>query len=224
MPDRASIFSLSSINPIVRLFIVSDFFIVGGLGLVSPIFALFVTDFIEGATIEVVGIAMTIYLVTRSIGQLPVGIVIDRICGQRDDMLILIFSSLGFAGISISYIFIDTVLQLYLVQFVFGLLGAASYPTWSAIFTRAIDEGKEGFEWSMYQTIADLGAALTAAIGSFIAEAYGFTIVFILMAIFSLMGSMLLIWSGKILLGEKPKEGRKIVGAPRKRDTAGGGL
>lgn len=210
MEKSPNLFSLDEINPIVRLFIVSDFFLIGGLGLVTPIFALFITGFIENASIETVGIASTIYLVTRSLGQMPVGIFIDRIRGQRDDMFILVISSLGFIGVSLSYIFIDTVLQLYFVQFIFGLFSAASYPTWYAVFTRAIDKGKEGFEWSAYQTVADLGAAITAALGSFIAALYGFTTLFVLMALFSTIGALMLIWAQSILFEKKRRNTKKF--------------
>lgn len=194
-----SLFNLKEINPVIRLFIVSDFFLIGGLGLIAPIFALFITDFIPNATIETVGIATAIYLITRSIGQMPIGILIDRWRGQRDDMIILIISSFGFALVSIFYMFIDSVAQLYLVQFIFGLFSAASSPTWCAVFTRSIDKGREGFEWSAYQTIADFSAALTATIGSLVAASYGFNVLFGLMAGFSIAGALSLLWAGKIL-------------------------
>jgi len=209
MQTIPSLFNLKDINPVVRLFIISDFFIVGGLGLITPIFALFVTDFIEGATIETVGLAMTIYLITKSVGQTPIGIFIDRWRGQKDDMLILILSSLGFFVVSISYMLIDTVLQLYIVQFFYGFLAAASFPTWVSVFTRSVDKGKEGFEWSIYQTMADFGAAITAAVGSFIAANYGFNAVFILMATFSLVGTISLISANKIMFG-KHKRGKGV--------------
>ncbi len=171
----------------------------------TPIFALFITDFITGATIETVGIAMTIYLVARSLGQMPIGLLVDRIKGERDDMLILIASSFGFVLVSLSYIFIDTVAGLYIVQLFFGLLSAASYPTWYAVFTRSIDKGREGFEWSAYQTIADLGAAITATLGSVLAAQFSFNVVFVVMAVMSAIGGLLLVWAHFILFEKEPK-------------------
>lgn len=202
MEKQRNLFSLTEISPIIRLLIVSDFFIMGAFGLVTPIFALFITDFISGATVETVGIAMTIYLVTRSLGQMPFGIVIDKIKGEKDDALILIISSCAFVGVSLSYLFIETAFQLYMVQLVYGLISAASYPTWYALFTRAIDPGKEGMEWSAYQTIIDLGGAMTASVGGFVASQYGFQAVFILMAILNGLGCLALIWAGRIILDD----------------------
>lgn len=199
MQTTPSLFNLKDINPVIRLFIVSDFFVVGGIGLITPIFALFITDFISGATIETVGIATAIYLITRSVGQMPVGILIDHWRGQKDDMAILLGGTFGFALIFLSYIFIDSVAELYLVQFLYGLVAAAVLPTWYAIFTRSIDKGREGFEWSAYQTLADLSAAFTATIGSMIAASYGFTVVFIIMASFAFIGAGCLLWASSIL-------------------------
>ena len=199
MQSIPSLFNLKEINPVVRLFIVSDFFMLGGIGLLTPIFALFITDFIPSATIETVGIATAIYLITRSVGQMPVGILIDKWRGQRDDMIILLTSTFGFSLVFLSYIFIDSIAQLYFVQFCFGLLSAASFPTWLAIFTRSIDKGREGFEWSAYQTIADLGTAITATVGSLVAATYGFTVLFCLMAVFALTGAGCMVWASKIL-------------------------
>jgi len=202
MEKSTNLLALNEINPIIRLLILSDFFLMGAMGLITPIFALYITDFIDGATVETVGIAATIYLITRSLGQLPFGIIIDKICGQRDDALILIFSAFGFVLVAISFLFIETVPQLYAIQFVYGLVSAASYPTWYALFTRAVDPGREGFEWSAYQTIIDMSSAMTAAIGAFIASQYGFQFVFILMAILYFIGSMALVWMGRIVFAE----------------------
>jgi len=199
MDKKRNLFSLSEINPIIRLLILSDFLVIGAFGLITPIFALYITDFIEGATVETVGIAMTIYLATRSVGQLPVGIIIDRIKGQRDDILILAVSSFGFVLVAFAYLFIETVPQLFAAQFMYGLFSAAAYPSWSTLFTRAIDPGKEGFEWSAYQTVVDLGTAATAAIGSFVAASFGFEIIFMLMAFFATLGGFAVLWAKRIM-------------------------
>jgi hypothetical protein len=45
-------------------------FIVSGFGLISPIFAIFLTSNIKGATIDVVGITTMIHFLTKSLAQL----------------------------------------------------------------------------------------------------------------------------------------------------------
>ncbi|GAH48577.1 unnamed protein product, partial [marine sediment metagenome] len=72
-------FVLHGMNPVIKVLTISDFLIISGFGLITPIFAVFVTDTIEGGTLAVVGIAAAIYLLARSIGQIPVGAIIDKI-------------------------------------------------------------------------------------------------------------------------------------------------
>ena len=57
------------------------------------------------------------------------------------------------------------------------------------LFTRFTDKNKEGYEWSVYDTSISFG---TAAIGAYIAEMLGFNTLFVIVAIFSLIGTILL--------------------------------
>ena len=86
------------------------------------------------------------------------------------------------------YLFIEQPWHLFIIQFFFGLGSALTYPTWSAIFTRHIDRGKEGMEWGIYQTLSDLSGAIAAPIGGFIAALYGFSAVMILASILGFFG------------------------------------
>jgi len=69
---------LSDINPVIRFLIISDVVIIGAGGLLGPIFAIFVEDFVVGGNEVVVGIAAAIYLSTKSVLQIPTAHMIDR--------------------------------------------------------------------------------------------------------------------------------------------------
>ena len=172
--DNVNYFNIQSVSSVVRFLTISDVLIISGFGLIAPIFAVFITDTITGGTVAVVGVAATIYLITRSIGQIPLAALIDRIKGERDDFWFMFFGSIGISLVPLLYLVIQTPLQLYGVQFLYGLFGAIVFPSWMAIFTRHIDKGKEGIEWGVYQTLVDLGSATTALIGGFIAFRFGF--------------------------------------------------
>ena len=60
---------LDHLNPVIRWLIIGDVLYYAGVGLLGPIFALFIVDFIEGGNIEVAGIAIAIYLITKSVFQ-----------------------------------------------------------------------------------------------------------------------------------------------------------
>jgi len=186
-------FSVKKINSVIRFLTLSDILIVGGFGLVLPIFAVYITESINGGTVEVIGIAMTIYLLTKSLGQIPVASIIDKIKGENDDFLVMFIGSIFYALIPLAYVFIKTPIELYIIQFFYGLSAAFVFPSWMAIFTRHIDKEHEGVEWGVYQTMVDLGSAVTASLGGLIAYRFGFNMLFIIVSISIFLGSMFLL-------------------------------
>ena len=174
-----SYFTLKGINKVVRILTLSDVLLLGSAGLVTPIFAIFVVGNIKGGTVEVAGIAATVYLVTKSFGQLFAAEIIDRIKGELDDFWTMFYGSIGMSLAYLLYVFISTPIQLYLVQFFLGVAAAFTFPSWMAIFTRHIDRNHEGREWGIYYTMTDLAAAITAGIGGTVAYRLGFIPLFI---------------------------------------------
>jgi len=181
------------LNKVISFLILSDFFILSGWGLVSPIFAVFMTEQIPGAGVEAVGLASTIYLLLKSGLQVPLANIIDRVRGEKDDFLAMIIGSILITLVPLLYILVRTVPQLFLVQALYGIGGALSYPSWMALFTRHVDKQKEGWSWSIYYTTIDLSGAAVAAIGGYLAEKIGFDSLFLLVFGFSLVGSMVLL-------------------------------
>lgn len=185
--------TMKEVNPVVRFLTLSDIMIFSGTGLVSPIFAIFITESIPGGSIEAAGIATAVYAITKSVFQIPVANIIDRIKGEKDDFLFMVIGTLVSSLIPISYIFVNSVFQLYLVQFFYGIIIATTFPTWLALFTRHIDKDKEGTEWAIYQTLTDFSWAVFASLGGFMAARYGFDKLFILVAIINILGGLSLI-------------------------------
>ncbi|MFH1427605.1 MAG: MFS transporter, partial [Patescibacteria group bacterium] len=174
-PNWKDYLILKEVNSVIRILTLSDLVMLSGIGLIAPIFAIYITDQIVGATIEVVGIAAAIYLISESIFQIPAAAFIDKIKGERDDFWSLLISSLLFSIIPLFYIIINQPWQLYILQFFYGLIAAVTGPAWYAIFTRHIDKNHEGIEWGIYRTLTSLGAAAAASLGGFIAFRYSFT-------------------------------------------------
>lgn len=201
-------FILKKINSVIRILTISDILMLSGFGLIAPIFAVFITDTINGGTLEVVGIAAAVYLLTKSLGQIPVAGIVDMIKGEKDDFWAMLIGSIMFSAIPLFYLIVETPLQLYFVQFIYGLAAAMTYPAWMAIFTRHVDRNHEGVEWGVYQTLVDLGTAAAAIVGGFLAFRFGFTYLFILVSIISLIGSLFLVGiykkmkTGYILFGK----------------------
>ncbi len=187
-------FALRQINPVIKFLTVADILIIGGFGLISPIFAIFVLGSIKGGNIEVAGTAVALYLLAKSVVQIPTASIVDRIKGEIDDFWLLLFGSVVYSVVPLMYLIIDTPLELYGVQLLYGFATAVTLPTWYAIFTRHVDRENKGLEWGIYQTLVDLGGAGTASLGGFLAYRFGgFTELFILVSIVSLIGTAFLV-------------------------------
>lgn len=190
---RANQLFFKEINPIIRFLIISDVLIVGSTGMLAPLFALFVEDFIIGGDAVVVSIAMGIYLIARSILQIPIAQMVDRKKGEKDDYFFMITFSVIAALLPLILLIINQAWQLFLLQFALGVATAITYPSYMAIFTRHIDKNKEGTEWGVYYTLTDLGSAILAIIGGYIAKNIGFYHLIITMSLLNLSGSLFLL-------------------------------
>jgi hypothetical protein len=187
-----SYFTLRFINPIIRVMTISDLVILGGFGLIAPIFAIFITDSIQGGTVAVVGISQAVFLLAKSIFQIPAAIVMDAVKGEKDDFWAMLTGSILYSAVPVLYLLVDTPLGLYIVQFVYGLSAAVVQPAWNAIWMRHIDRGHEGVESGVYFTMIGLASALTAMLGGYLAETVGFAVLFYIVSVVSLIGSMFL--------------------------------
>jgi len=181
------------INPVVKLLISSDFLIVSAFGLLAPVFAIFLTDSIQGGSVEVAGFAAAIWALSRGVFQIPMGIISDRGVGRHWDFKLLLGGSLGIALIPLAYLFAETPLHIYLIQGMYGFFQAMAWPTWTAVFTRYIDPHEEGFEWATYQTVVDFGVAAAAGIGGVVAFKFGFEPLFMAVSAFSIFGFLILV-------------------------------
>ena len=183
---------LLSVNPAIRFMILADFVWLGAVGLIIPIFALLVEDFIPGSTAATVGIAASIYLITKSVVQIFAASVIDWIRGEKDDFWIMFVFSVIAAFLPVAYLFMTTPAHLYIIQFFYGLFIAFTFPTFMALFSRHLDARKEGTEWGLYYTINDLGSAFTAFAGGVIATLIGFDLLLIIAVAISVVGTLFL--------------------------------
>jgi MFS family permease len=207
---------LEEIDPVIRFLIISDTVMFGAVGLLGPIFALFIEDFIVGGNEATAGIAAGVYLFTKSTLQIPIANFIDRVRGEKDDYVILFLFTMAMSLIPLLYLFISTPLELYIVQFVLGLFTAFTFPTFMALFTHHVDRGKEGTEWGVYFTLTDITSAAFGALGGLLAATSGFPFLIITVVVLSVCGSLLLLPIGPYIQMPRKRTVRKRR-TPRKR-------
>lgn len=184
---------LLDMNTVVRFMIMSDVIWIGALGFLGPIFSLFIVDYIQGGDAKVAGLAATIYLLTKSIFQVPFATIIDRIRGEKDDFWILFIGSICASLTPLFYLVIHTPMQLYLVQFFYGLTVAATFPSFMAVISRHMDHNKECSEWGTYFTLTDFSSAIAASIGGVMAASSGFHPLIIIVVVVSFIGNLFLL-------------------------------
>jgi len=90
------------------------------------------------------------------------------------------------------FIFADTNIQIILLQILHGLGSAMASPGWLAIFTRHVDRSREAEEWGFYSSFVGLGGALTGALGGFMADAFGFRMLFLIVGLICTFGTSFL--------------------------------
>ncbi len=184
--------SIFSLNKILEVLVLSDVITVSAYGLLAPIFAVFLTEHINGSSLVVIGVSETIYLAAKSIFQIPFGILIDKTEGQKIDFWFLFLGSLITSLVLYFYLFASLPWHIYLISFIFGVGGALVYPAWTGLFTRNMVKDRESFAWSLSATTMEIGEAAAAVVGALIAERFGFNFLFIFVASLSLVGTFAL--------------------------------
>lgn len=200
------------INKVIAIIIASDFMVTTGSALLSPIFALFITQDVTGGSVKAVGFAIAIYWITKSVLQLPIARYLDRNHGEVDDYYFMIFGLVADAMVlSGYYFFASTVWHVYLLQGLLGIADAFMLPPFYAIFTRHIDRGSEGFEWSIRSSFSfGGGAALGGALGGILLGLLGFRNVFLIAAMFNLLSVAVLLFMRPYIMPKTPKRVERI--------------
>ncbi|MDP3710799.1 MAG: MFS transporter [bacterium] len=177
------------INKIVKTIVVADFFYNAAFASFGPVFAIFITTQIQGGSAKVAGFAAAIYWIVKSIFQLPIARFLDTTDGERDDFWAMFAGYLLSGLVPIAYIFAKTPAHLYLIQAFYGVVMAWAVPAWYSIFTRHVDKWRISFEWSLDSVFSvGLAASIATALGGYIADRFGFAVLFLgssLLAVFA---------------------------------------
>ena len=117
-------------NNTIKLLMISDIFVITGFGLIEPILAIFIRENIVGGTIFAAGVASTLFLITKSIVQLPFSRYVDS---HKDKMRWLIIGTLLISLVPFIYIFVNHIKYVYLAQILYGIGSGLAYPTCGAL-------------------------------------------------------------------------------------------
>ena len=136
------------------------------------------------------------YLVARVIFELLSGKFLGRANDKKKIRAIIlgtIFMSVGYVGFATTV----TVLPLFIFYGIIGMgLGVAT-PLKNSLFSTHLDKNKEVTEWSIYDGFVFMGMAMSAIIGGFVANRYGFPFLFVAVAATNLLSIIPYLFYGK---------------------------
>ena len=189
-------------NKVIRFLLLSDVFIITGFGLIAPILAIYINENLVGGTMLRAGIASAIFLVTKSIVQVPFSKFVDK-KDEYFDLMWLLLGALTICVVPFIYIFSDTIWGIFFAQFLYGLGSAFSYPTWLKIWNSHLDTHHETFDWSVYSSAIALSYAFASVFGAWVSEMFGFIITFVFVGGISFLGFAMLAYLRKYITHEK---------------------
>jgi len=201
-------------NKVIKFLIFSDVALTSGIGFITPIFAIFLTERIKGGNVEIAGYAAAIYWLVISLTVVPFGWYLDRNHGEKDDFWFIIIGNILAALAIVGFIFSSLAWHMYLCQSIYALGMSMNIAAYAAIFTRHIDKGKESFDWSIRVCLIGFGTSITGAVGGIIANRFGFTTLLICVLIFVLISSLIPFFIYKNIFSKK----EKILKIPRLKD------
>lgn len=197
---------IPKISKIILVIVLAQFTLTSAFGLLAPIFAVFVSQQIVGGSVAVVGFVISIYWIIKSVLQLFVARFIDRNHGEIDDFYFYIAGGfLNAVAISL-YFFATEVWHVYAIHSLIAVADAMLVPPFYAIFTRHVDSGQEGFEWSLYSSFSiGAGSALGGALGGVLATVVGFRAVFPLVGFLTFVATSLMFLLRPYILPKVPQ-------------------
>ena len=178
-------------NRTMKLLLLSDIFVLTGFGLIQPILAIYINDGgVTGGTMLTAGMASALFMLTKSLVQLPFGHYVDSHAGKERW---LILGTLLMASVPIIYLSANSIYHIYLAEMIYGLGSGLAYPTWLGLWSVNLDQGRESFQWSIYHTSTGMGTAATGAAGAAVASQVGFSTTFMLAGLLCIVGCLVLL-------------------------------
>ena len=156
-------------------------------GLFGPLYAVFVTEI--GGDIFDISWAWAAYLIVSGVLTIILGKMSDSY--NKHHFLILGFIITIIS--TFSYIFVTNSLYLFIVQIGLGIGSALIWPVWDVLFSKFQDKNEEGEEWGLSEGGWNIAAGISLILGSVIVFYFGFSMLFILMGIFYILGLILII-------------------------------
>jgi len=200
---------LQKVNRVIMTFIYWDLFINSAWGMLGPIFAIFILqriavgNIVEGT--QTAGFGILFYWVTKAVLQIPIGNYLDQNHGEIDDFWFFLIGTIIVSFVPFGYLFSTQPLHIFILEILHGIGMAMVIPSSSAIFIRHVDKGKEAYETSLDSTFSSVGVGIAGALGGLLASYIGFSLIFILTGVLTLISAVCIMSVRSQMLPRVPK-------------------
>jgi len=182
-----------TVNKSIKYLLFFLFIINSAAALWGPLFSVFIIRNVAGATLAIIGITSALYSITKSILQIPIARYLDSRTGEKDDFFVLFTGILVASVCSFALLFVAQIWQLGGVQILWGVADAFTMAAYFAIFSHHIDQRSAAFEWSLYSVGGiTVSVALGGLVGGFVAQSFGFSILFTAAGVMNLFALLVL--------------------------------
>ena len=166
----------------LRLLLEGELIYITAFGLIAPIFSIFLKDAIFDATLLNIGIAEGIFLLTLAVLR-P----FTQLTTQRDKKGWRTQHLFWYGGVLVAlvpflYLLARDMIDIYVIQMLFGLGMAFSEPAWIRM-TDLTCKIRISNNWEQFNTVGTLFAAGMAALAGYIAHNYGIRPLFVFIGI-----------------------------------------
>lgn len=194
---------LGKVNKVITVLTISDIFVWGTTLVANPLIAIYLTSKFGGNTLEYIGIGTAVYYAVRSLVQLPIGAVADRIKHDKDEILFLVVGCILMAIPYFAFPYITSGEQYFFLMGLSGFGTSMNLNNWRKLFAKNLEKDHEGFSYGIYETAMSISTAVFGLLGGHFASQSPeiFEIVISSVGIFVLIGGI----STSILLKLKRK-------------------
>lgn len=167
-------------NRALQILLSTNAMILLAVTMFGPISAIFVEKI--GGNLMDASVAGGIFALVAGLTTLVSGKYSDRF---KENELIVV---LGYAIMGVGfilYIFVDSVIFLFIVQVIVGLGEAIYSPAFDAVYSKHLNRNKSGSQWGAWESVNYFTTAIGAIIGGGVVTLFGFQSLFLIMTMLS---------------------------------------
>ena len=170
----------------IKILLTCSILIHGGINLLAPIYALFIKQ-INGSLLDA-SATVGFYAIFRGIAYFLFKKMDESKFNRK--FMISFGYFLFFIGYTF-YIFATNVVHVFLIQGILAVGEVIINPSWSAVIATSLTKGNERGIYSDFYGYRSIFEGIAAIAGGLLAVALGFNTLFVLMAIFALIASII---------------------------------